>query len=110
MSNLDSTTLLYGNDVFTVFKGAITEQYAFQQLLPKHELFYWSKSNAMQEVDFLTQHNQHILPIEVKAEMNVKAKSLKQFVAENDIPHAIRASMKPYKDEGWLTNVPLYCL
>lgn len=110
MSNLDSATLLYGNDVFTVFKGAITEQYAFQQLLPKHELFYWSKSNALQEVDFLIQDNQHILPIEVKAEENVKAKSLKQFVAENSIPHAIRTSMKPYREEEWLTNLPLYCL
>lgn len=110
MSNLDSTTLLYGNDVFTVFKGAITEQYAFQQLHPKHELYYWSKSNAQQEVDFIIQCNQDILPIEVKAEENVKAKSLKQFVADYNIPHAIRTSMKPYREDDWLTNLPLYCL
>lgn len=110
MSGLDSMTLLYGNDIFTEFKGALTEQYVFQQLIQDNDLYYWTKSNSQQEVDFLVQRNRDILPIEVKAEENVKAKSLKMFVHENGITNAIRTSMRPYKQDGWLTNIPLYAI
>lgn len=80
MCGLDSDTIVRGNNIFTEFKGALTEQYVLQQLKLKHEPFYWSKPNARQEIDFLIQTNGGIIPIEVKAEENLKAKSLRQFV------------------------------
>lgn len=109
MSGLDARTLLHGSDVFTEFKGALTEQYVFQQLNEKHELYYWSKDNSRQEVDLLMQHDNALLPIECKAEENLKAKSLKSFIDDQNIQRAIKVSMKPYHDSGEvITNVPLY--
>ncbi|MBQ0063271.1 MAG: ATP-binding protein [Prevotella sp.] len=109
MSGLDARTLLHGSDVFTEFKGALTEQYVFQQLNEKHELYYWSKDNSRQEVDLLMQHDNALLPIECKAEENLKAKSLKSFIDDQNIQRAIKVSMKPYHDSGEvIVNVPLY--
>lgn len=109
MSGLDAKTLLHGSDVFTEFKGALTEQYVFQQLNENHELYYWSKDNSRQEVDLLMQHDNALLPIECKAEENLKAKSLKSFIDDQSIQRAIKVSMKPYHDSGEVViNVPLY--
>lgn len=100
--------MIEGSRIFTEFKGALTEQFVMQQLTGKMELFYFSKPNSNQEIDFLIQSGMDILPIEVKAEVNVKAKSLKQFFIENSPRHAYRLSMNDYKREEWMTNVPLY--
>ena len=108
MAGLDSRTLIQGNSIFTEFKGALTEQYVLQQLIIHHELFYYSKPNSSQEIDFLLQQGSAIIPIEVKAEVNVKAKSLRQFTLEQGTPLAYRLSMNDYKQEEWLTNFPLY--
>lgn len=108
MCRLDSMTMIEGSRIFTEFKGALTEQFVMQQLTGKMELFYFSKPNSNQEIDFLIQSGMDILPIEVKAEVNVKAKSLKQFFIENSPRHAYRLSMNDYKREEWMTNVPLY--
>ena len=108
MAGLDSRTLIQGNLIFTEFKGALTEQYALQQLIGRHQLFYYSKPNSSQEIDFLLQQGSDIIPIEVKAEVNVKAKSLRQFTIEHTTPLAYRLSMNDYKQEDWLTNIPLY--
>ena len=86
----------------------MTEQYALQQLIGRHQLFYYSKPNSSQEIDFLLQQGSDIIPIEVKAEVNVKAKSLRQFTIEHTTPLAYRLSMNDYKQEDWLTNIPLY--
>lgn len=110
MCDLDSDTIVRGNNIFTEFKGALTEQYVLQQLKLKHEPFYWSKPNARQEIDFLIQTNGGIVPIEVKAEENLKAKSLKQFVLDNHPDTAYRTSMSDYRQEEWMTNMPLYCV
>ena len=110
MCGLDSDTIVRGNNIFTEFKGALTEQYVLQQLKLKHEPFYWSKPNARQEIDFLIQTNGGIIPIEVKAEENLKAKSLKQFVLDNHPDTAYRTSMSDYRQEEWMTNMPLYCV
>lgn len=110
MSGLDSETIVNGNCIFTEFKGALTEQYALQQLKLKHEPFYWSKPNARQEIDFLIQIKDEIIPIEVKAEENLKAKSLRQFVMENHSKRAYRISMSDYRQEEWVINLPLYCI
>lgn len=111
MSKLKSSSVVSGNDIFTEFKGALTEQYVLQQLLQKYELFYFSKVKSSQEIDFLIQdENDNVLPIEVKAETNVRAKSLRQFVMENNPPKALRISMNDYKKEEWVTNIPLYAI
>ena len=81
-----------------------------QQLAGRFELFYYSKPNSSQEVDFLIQRGMEVIPLEVKAEKNVKAKSLKQFVLENASRQAYRLSMNEYRQEDWLTNLPLYAV
>lgn len=108
MSGLDSETIVNGNRIFTEFKGALTEQYVLQQLMLKHIPYYYSKPNSQQEIDFLIETTGMVIPIEVKAEENLKAKSLRQFVDDNKSEVAYRLSMSPYRKEEWLTNIPLY--
>lgn len=111
MAGLKSRTVVAGNEMFTEFKGALTEQYVFQQLILKHVPYYYSKSNSCLEIDFLLQdEDDDIVPLEVKAETNVKAKSLRQFVNDNHSPKAYRISMNNYKKEDWVTNLPLYAV
>ena len=110
MSGLDSATIVDGNRIFTEFKGALTEQYVLQELMLNHEPYYYSKSNSQQEIDFLLQIAGRVVPVEVKAEENLKAKSLRQFVAENDCETAYRISMSDYREESWMTNIPLYAV
>ncbi len=111
-SNLDLKSLLEGNRVFEEFKGALTEQYVLQQLLSDCRLqpCYWTAERATAEVDFVVQIGSDIIPIEVKAEENLKAKSLKQYVEKVSPKYAIRTSMSDYRKEEWLTNLPLYAL
>lgn len=111
MSNLKATTIVAGNSIFTEFKGALTEQYVLQQLILRYEPCYYAKTNSTQEIDFLLQDEEdEIVPLEVKAETNVKAKSLRQFVADNQSKKAYRISMNDYQQEDWVTNVPLYAV
>lgn len=111
MSSLKPTTIVAGNSIFTEFKGALTEQYVFQQLILRYEPYYYSKAASTQEIDFLLQDDEDaIVPLEVKAETNVRAKSLRQFVADNQSSKAFRISMNDYKEEEWVTNVPLYAV
>ena len=111
MSNLKASTIVAGNSIFTEFKGALTEQYVLQQLILRYEPYYYAKTNSTQEIDFLLQDEEdEIVPLEVKAETNVKAKSLRQFVADNQSKKAFRISMNDYKEEEWVTNIPLYAI
>ena len=111
MSGLKQRTLVSGSVIFPEFKGALTEQYVFQQLHPHYDLYYYSKPNSTMEIDFLLQDDDdNIVPIEVKAETNVKAKSLRQFAVDNATPMAFRFSTNSYRKELWLTNVPLYAV
>lgn len=110
MAGLDSSTVIDGNRIFSEFKGALTEQYALQELLLKYEPYYYSKSNSRMEIDFLIQSNGQVIPIEVKAEENLKAKSLRLFVSDHNSSTAYRCSMADYREEEWLTNMPLYCI
>lgn len=110
MCELDPDTIVKGNNIFTEFKGALTEQYVLQQLKLKHDPYYWSKPNARQEIDFLLQIGSDIVPIEVKAEENLKAKSLRQFVLDNGTDTAYRTSMSNFREEEWMTNLPLYAV
>lgn len=108
MSGLGQATILEGNRIFTEFKGALTEQYVLQELLLKHTPYYFAKPNSQLEIDFLIQRGDEIVPIEVKAEENLKAKSLRQFVNDNETQTAYRLSMSNYRQEAWMTNIPLY--
>lgn len=111
MTRLKSTTIISGNDIFTEFKGALTEQYVMQQLLLKYVPCYYAKSKSTLEIDFLIEDEEdNVIPIEVKAETNVKAKSLRQYVMDNQPKMAYRISMNDYKEEDWLTNLPLYAV
>jgi predicted AAA+ superfamily ATPase len=113
MANAPASLMLTSNDVFKEFKGAFSENYVLEQLITIDNLSidYFSKENSKLEIDFLVQQEERIIPIEVKAEENLKSKSLSQFVT---IDHAdknlkgLRCSMKPYVDQGWMENIPLY--
>jgi predicted AAA+ superfamily ATPase len=109
---LNSLTLIDGNHLFLQYKGAFTEQFVAQQLMSNEDLIvkYWTNERSTSEVDFVIQKNENIIPIEVKAEVNVKAKSFKFFCEKYPGLKAYRLSMKDYKDEGWMENIPLYCI
>ena len=108
-SNLDASVLLEGSRIFTEFKGALTEQYVLQQLIATQEnpVFYWQLKRHSRG-RFIVQRKQAVIPIEVKAEENLKAKSLKVYVEQFQPKQAIRFSMAEYREQDWLVNVPLY--
>ncbi len=110
MSGLSQHVLLHGDNIFTEYKGALTEQYVLQQLhaLSPDYLGYWTNERSTAGVDFLIQHRGEVIPIEVKAEENLRAKSFKLFCDTFHPQHAIRTSMRLYREEQWMTNIPLY--
>lgn len=112
MCELNPEAILAGSAVFTEFKGALTEQYMCQELIASCGFtpFYWSAENSTGEIDFLVQDGGKIYPIEVKAEENLKAKSLRAFASKYDGVHARRFSMSGYRDQDWMRNVPLYAI
>lgn len=112
MGDIDVRTLLEGNVIFEEFKGALTEQYILQQLAPVPDLaiYYWSAERSTSEIDFLVQCLGKVIPIEVKAEENLQAKSLKTFCEKYSPTIAIRTSMSDFRKEDWLTNLPLYAI
>lgn len=109
MGDLDPSVILEGSAVFSEFKGALTEQYVCQQLFPlfRDSLYYWSAENSRGEIDFILQYKNAVYPIEVKAEENLRAKSLRAFCDKYDLK-GIRTSMSDYREQDWMKNVPLY--
>ena len=112
LSELDKDSIISGNDVFIEFKGALTEQYVFQEIkaMTSYTPYYYSGEKSTYEVDFLIQKGKLIVPLEVKAEENVKAKSLRFFVDKFNSEYAVRTSMSNYRKEEWLTNIPLWAV
>ena len=112
LSETPPEQVLIGDNVFEEYKGAFTENYVLQQLksLPRTFVYYYSNDNSTLEIDFVVQHDTHIIPIEVKAEENLRAKSLRQFVTDNPGLHGVRFSMSDYREQDWLTNVPLWAV
>ena len=112
MSDLDARTILEGNRIFTEFKGALTEQYVLQQLIADTEYvpYYFTETKSEGEIDFMIQKGMDIIPVEVKAEENLRAKSLKCFCEKYEPREAIRTSMSDYKQQDWLTNIPLWAI
>jgi predicted AAA+ superfamily ATPase len=109
-SEIDVKTLLEGNRIFEEYKGALTEQYVLQEMIANGITpFYWSSSGTA-EVDFVFRHGSDIYPLEVKAEENLQSKSLKVYSEKYNPPFALRTSMKDYRKESWLINIPLYAI
>lgn len=112
LSELDAKTILEGNAVFTEFKGALTEQYVLQQLVSDTEYtpYYYSPEKSQVEIDFMIQKESDIVPIEVKAEENLRAKSLKVYCEKNKPAYAVRTSMADYRRQEWICNIPLWAI
>lgn len=111
MSETPPEIILVANNGMDEYKGAFTENYVMSQLIATHNtsVFYYS-NNAKLEIDFLIQHNTDIVPIEAKAEENLRSKSLSTFVASHPDMHGLRFSMSDYREQNWMTNVPLYAI
>ncbi|RHP30770.1 ATP-binding protein [Lachnotalea sp. AF33-28] len=112
MAGLRQRTLLDGNGLFVEFKGALTEQYVCQQLKAIEDLdvYYYTNDRGSCEVDFIVDTGERIVPVEVKAEVNLRAKSLKTYQEKFSPEISIRTSMSDYKKEEWLVNLPLYAI
>lgn len=121
MSDLQSRTIVEGNRIFTEFKGALAEQYVQQQLrATRHrELFYWSSNQSDAEIDFAFACGVSVVPVEVKAEIKLRAKSLLNFCRKQEVPLALRTSMAPFEvnklpasddTEFILVDIPLYAI
>lgn len=112
MTGLRQDVLLDGNKLFKEFKGALTEQYVLQQLKTVRELniYYWTNERGMAEVDFVVDNGCDVIPIEVKAETNLQAKSLKSYREKFQPKLSVRTSMSDYKRQDWLLNLPLWAI
>lgn len=102
--------LLLKENVFEEFKGSFTEQFVFEQLQCTRGggIFYFDSESTKLEVDFLIQRENQLIPIEVKAEENLRSKSLRQFSLDYPESHPVRVSMSDYRKQDWLENIPLY--
>ena len=112
MAGLRQCTLLDGNDLFVEFKGALTEQYVCQQLKTIEDLgvYYYTNDRGSCEIDFIVDTGEQIIPVEVKAETNLRAKSLKTYQEKFAPEIAVRASMADFKKEDRIVNLPLYAV
>ncbi|MDD6006261.1 MAG: ATP-binding protein [Bacteroidales bacterium] len=112
MVKTTSEQVLINKEIFTEYKGGMTEQYVLQQLISQgaEPIYYYSADNSRLEIDFVIQYNGSLLPIEVKAGTNVRANSLSNMLRDNEGLRAVRFSMLPFTRQGQLTCVPLYAL
>ena len=112
MAKIDAMTIIEGNEIFVEFKGPLTEQYVLTELNtnPNSPVFYWSSEKGISEVDYIIQLEKYNIPIEVKSNENLQAKSLKTFVQKYNTKVNVRTSMANYKKEEWLINIPLYLI
>lgn len=112
MVRLDQTILLNGNDLFKEFKGALTEQYVLQQLktLSGINTYYWTNDQGSAEIDFIIDSGHRVIPVEVKAETNLRAKSLKVYAEKFKPEISVRTAMTTYESQDWLINLPLWAI
>lgn len=110
MAKVPASEVIVSDNALKEYKGAFTEAFVMQQFASQKDVsvYYWSSERSDGELDFLIQDYDRIVPIEVKAEVNVKAKSLRQFVTTHPDLKAIRFSMNDYIDQDWMENRPLY--
>lgn len=110
MAGLDAATLVQGNELFLQYKGALTEQFVLQEMrcLNDMEIHYWTPEESRAEMDFVVQHAGEVIPIEVKAEQHLRAKSISIYVQQNHPGLVIRTSLAPYQQGTTVTDIPLY--
>lgn len=110
MEDVSPVAVISGNQVFTEARGAMTEQFVMQQIIAEtgKQPYYFSAQNSRMEIDFIIQSSNGIIPIEVKAEENLRAKSLRVFCEKYQHEYAVRFSMSDYREQDWMINVPLY--
>lgn len=111
MGGLSDTMLLKGEELFSEFKGIVSEQFVLQQLISQSfQAFYWAPEQAKSEVDFLIQLNDQIVPIEVKSSDNLRSRSLRVYYDKFKPSTCIRTSLAGYQQQDWMQNIPLYGL
>ena len=112
LSELPAEAILEGNDIFVEFKGALTEQYVLQQMISDtpYTPYYYGTDKGTFEQDFLIQKERNIVPIEVKAEGNLRSQSLKAYCEKFHPNMAVRLSALKYKEQDWMINLPLYAV
>jgi len=113
LADAPANQVLTSNNVFKEYKGAFTEQYVFQQLAALDiRPYYWSNDGTPAEIDFVIQDENRVVPIEVKAEENVRAKSMSEYIKNHpdDQLKGVRISMRGYVDQNWMENIPLYAI
>lgn len=112
LSEMEPAQMLISNKVMTESKGAFTENYVLCQLLCQQNIFtyYFSREDSRLEVDFVVQHKGEIIAVEVKAEENLRSKSLRAFTDTHADLRAVRFSMSPYREQNWMKNIPLYAV
>lgn len=111
MADAPSSQVLTNDNIFTEYKGAFTEQFVMQQMAAQDILpYYWSKDNSPAEIDFVVQANDRVIPVEVKAEGNVRSRSMSEYIKDHPDDHlkGLRISMLGYVDQDWMENIPLY--
>ena len=110
IADLDKETLLKGSQIFTEYKDALTEQYVAQELIARGLVPYYWSSSGKAEVDFVLKLKTEVYPLEVKAEENLQSKSLKVYAERYEPLLALRTSMRDYRKESWMANIPLYAI
>lgn len=111
MADAPARQMLMDDNMFKEFKGSFTEQFVLQQFIAMGIMpYYWSNDATPAEIDFVVQTEDRVVPIEVKAEKNVRSKSMKTYMDDHSDAglKGLRLSMKGYVDQGWMVNVPLY--
>lgn len=108
-SKLDPKVILDGGRIFKEFKGALTEQFVFQELQATGvQPYYFAKDDSRGEIDFIIQVANDTIPIEVKSETNTRARSLNSFVDKYSPSCAVMMSMNNYEQLSAVSRVPLY--
>ena len=113
MTEAPASQMLVGDNVFKEFKGAFTEQFVLQQLVAQgFSPYYWSSAKTPAEIDFVLQTDQRVIPVEVKAEENVRARSMSEYIKNHPEYQlkGLRISMMGYQDQDWMENIPLYAI
>lgn len=113
MTEASASQMLVGDNVFKEFKGAFTEQFVLQQLVAQgFSPYYWSSDKTPAEIDFVLQTDQRVIPVEVKAEENVRARSMSEYIKSHPeySLKGLRISMMGYQDQDWMENIPLYAI
>lgn len=110
LTEAPAAEILIGDSIFEEYKGAFTENFVLQQLssVLEDSLYYFSADDSRQEIDFIFQNDTDIVPVEVQAKENLRAKAMRQYCSEHSGTTGIRISMSPYRKQDWMINLPLY--